>query len=232
MVMNVSDKDLVLWHRWKQSGSSMDLEQLIKQLDPLIQAEVNRRAGTLAREALEGKATALAVKAIKSFDPAKGVKLSTHVANQIQKLSRMNYAHQNAARLPEHMILQYQTVNIAKEDFKALEGREPTHQELADNLGWSPRKVQQFTEQLGRSELMESTDTAGGMFVAAEHDPMVDYAYYSMSPRQQKIFEHSTGYNGAQKLNNRDIMSRLGITQGVLSYEKNKIRQLLEGALK
>lgn len=226
--MAVSDRDLTLWKKWKTSQSPMDLERLIQQLNPLIQAEVNRRAGTLARPALEGQATALAVKAIKTFDPSKGVKLSTHVANQIQKLSRMNYAHQNAARIPEHTMLQYQTVELAREDFRAMEGREPSVSELADSLGWSSRKVEQFNEQFGRAELIESGDVPGGLFVASEHDPSISYAYFSMSPRQQKIFEHSTGYRGAPRLSNKEIMSRLGITQGVLSYEKNKIKTLLK----
>lgn len=229
--MAVADKDLELWRRWKTSKSSFDLEKLINSLNPLIQAEVNRRAGTLARPALEGKAISLAVKAIHSYDPSKGVKLSTHVANQIQKLSRMNYAHQNAARIPEHTMLQYQTVQLAKEDFKAMEGRDPNTAELADQLGWSPKKVQTFNEQFGRAELVESVETAGGSFVAAQYDPSVDYAYFSMSPRQQKIFEHTTGYHGAKKLSNKQIMSKLGITQGVLSYEKNKIKAILKKAM-
>lgn len=226
--MRVSDKDLELWKQWNKTKSIFDLEKLIKHLDPLIQAEVNRRAGTLAREALVGQATALAVKAIKSYNPAKNVKLSTHVANQIQKLSRMNYAHQNAARIPEHTMLQFQSVQIAKEDFKANNGRDPSQVELADQLNWSDKKVRQFEEQFGRAELVESVDTPGGMFVMAEHDPSIDYAYYSMSPRQQKIFEMSTGYRGAKRLSNRQIMTKLGITQGVLSYEKNKIKDLLK----
>lgn len=228
--MVVADKDIELWKKWKKTQSPIELEKLIKQMNPLIQAEVNRRSGTLARPALVGQATALAVKAIKSFDLSKGVKLSTHVANQIQKLSRMNYAHQNAARIPEHTMLQYQSVEIAKEDFRAIEGRDPSHDELAGALGWSPKKVQQFSEQFGRAELMESGKAPGGAFVAAEHNPVVGYVYYSMSPRQQKIFEFSTGYKGAPKLSNSQIMSRLKITQGVLSYEKNKIKTMLKKA--
>jgi hypothetical protein len=49
-----------------------------------------------------------------------------------------------------------------------------------------------------------------------------------MSPRQQKIFEYSTGYNGAARMTNSQIMKKLSITQGVLSYEKNKIKNMLK----
>jgi DNA-directed RNA polymerase specialized sigma subunit len=223
------DRDLELWNKWHKTQTPIDLEAVIIQLDPLIQAEVNRRAGTLARPMLLTQAKVLAVKAVKSFNPKLGVKLSTHVTNQLQKLSRVNYAHQNAARIPEHTMLQYHTYNIAQEDFRAEHGRDPSSAELADSLKWSPKKVEQFKTQFGRSELLESIDTPTDMFVAAHHDPRIDYAYFTMSPRQQKIFEHSTGYHGAERLSNAEIMRKLGITQGVLSYEKNKIKDMLKG---
>lgn len=226
--MSTPDRDIELWHKWNKSKTPHDLEALIKQLNPLIQSEVNKRAGTLARPMLETQAKVLAVKAIKNFDPNRGVKLSTHAINQLQKLSRVNYAHQNAARIPEHSMLQFHTFNVAKEDFKTDHGREPSTIELADTLKWSPRKIEQFTTQFGRAELLESIDTPADLFVPHQHDPKLSYAYHSMSPRQQKIFEYSTGYLGSPELSNTKIMKKLKITQGVLSYEKNKIKKMLK----
>lgn len=222
------DKDAELYEVWRKSRSPMDLERLMKQLDPLIQAEVNRRSGTLARPLLEGQAKALAVKAIQSYASDRGAKLSTHVTNQLQKLSRVNYAHQNALRIPEHSMVQYRSFNIALEDFRTENGRDPSSAELADHLKWSPKKVEQFRKQFGRSELIESKETPTEMFTPYSHDPRIDYAYHSMSPRQQVIFEHTTGYQAAPRLNNTQLMKKLGITQGVLSYEKNKIKNLLK----
>ena len=223
------DKDLELWNAWNKTKNSIDLQNLINQLDPLIQAEVNRRAGTLARPLLVTQARVLAAKAVENFDPKKGVKLSTHVTNQLQKLSRVNYAHQNAARIPEHTMLQFHSFNLAKEDLKEDLGRDPTIHEMADQLKWSPKKVEQFQTQFDRAELLESIDTPAGMFVAATHDPRIDYAYHSMSPRQQKIFEYSTGYLGCPRLSNTQIIKKLEITQGILSYEKSKIKEMLKG---
>jgi len=225
--MSLKDRDIEVWTQWNNTKSPTDLEKVIKQLNPLIQSEVNRRAGTLARPMLETQAKILAVKAIRSYNPNRGVKLSTHVTNQLQKLSRVNYAHQNAARIPEHSMLQFHTFNIAKEDFKTDNGRDPTTVELADSLKWSTRKIEQFQTQFGRAELLESKDSPADLFVPYQHDPRLGYTYHSMSPRQQKIFEHSTGYLGAERLSNSQIMKKLGITQGVLSYEKNKIKKML-----
>lgn len=227
-----STTDDELYATWKRTGSPHDLEALLKALDPLIQSEVNRRAGTLARDLLVIQAKKLAVDAIKSYDPAAGAKISTHVTNQLQKLSRVNYAHQNAARIPEHSMLQFHSVNIATEDFRADNGRDPTTEELADALKWSPKKVTQFQKQFGRSELLESIDTPGELFVAETHDPRIDYVYTSLTPRQQKIFEYTTGYHGTPRKTNPQIMQALAITQGVLSYEKTKIKDAFAKVLK
>lgn len=224
----MANKDVEYWEKWNRTKSTMDLEKLIKQLNPLIQSEVNKRAGTLARPLLETQAKVLAVKAIRNFDPNRGVKLSTHVTNQLQKLSRVNYAHQNAARIPEHSMLQFHSYNLAQEDFRTDEGRDPTNAEMAETMKWSVKKVEQFQTQFGKPELLESIDSPADLFVPYKHDPRLDYAFHSMSPRQQKIFELSTGYNGAAQLSNTKIMAKLSITQGVLSYEKNKIKNMLK----
>lgn len=220
--------DEELWKTWNSSRSPMDLERLVKQLDPLIQSEVNKLAGRLAREILETKAKTYAVKAIKSFDPSMGNKLSTHVVNQLQKLKRVMYTNVNAARAPEHLQLQYHDYNLKRQGMHEELGRDPTSDELSDRMGWSTRKLEQFRSQVERGELLENDEkTPAGMFVPHAYDPTLDYAYMSMSPRQQKIFEYSTGYKGSEKLKNPEIMRRMGITQGVLSYEKSSIKDLL-----
>lgn len=220
-----------LYARWKRTNLPSDLEALVRNLTPLIHSEVNRRSGTLARDLLVIQAKKLTVDAIKSFNPAAGVKISTHVTNQLQKLSRVNYAHQNAARIPEHKMLQYHTVNIATEDFRADTGRDPSTEELADALKWSPKKLEDFRRQFERGELLESIDTPSAMFVAEEHDPRINYVYSTLSPRQQQIFEMTTGFHGHKRLNNTQIQQKLGITIGVLSYEKTKIKEAFHKAL-
>lgn len=223
-----AENDDRLYATWKSTHSGQDLEALLRSLEPLIQAEVGRRAGTLARDLLVIQAKKIAVDAIKSYQPSMGVKISTHVTNQLQRLSRVNYAHQNAARIPEHSMLQFHSVNIAKEDFRAAEGRDPSDEELGDALKWSPKKVQQFQSQFARSELVESIDTPGDMFISSNHDPRVDYVYMSLSPRQKQIFEMTTGYGGRKRMSNAQIQQQLGITLGTLSYEKTKLRGAFE----
>jgi len=218
-----SDSDLAAWNQWNKTRSPADLQILINQLNPLIQSEVNRRAGSLSRDTLESQAKKLAVRAIEGFDPSKGYKLSTHVVSQLQKLSRMNYAHQKAARIPDHVAMQYPTVMMAKENFQTEFGREPSVEELATELRWSPKKVERFNMRM-RPELLESSEVPTDIFVPHYHDPSIGYAYQSMSPRQQKIFDLSVS---TTKVPNNEILKRLDITQGILSYEKKKMRKIL-----
>lgn len=228
-----AEEDVAAYAKWKKSQSGLDLDVLLRKLDPLIQAEVNRRAGTLSRDLLLGQARKLAVDAVKSFDPSRGVKITTHVVNQLQKLSRVNYTHQNAARIAEHHMLQFHTLRIAREDFASEHGRDPTTEELADQLRWSPTKLGQVQAQFQRSELLEHAgggSSSAHSFIATEHDPSIGYVYGSLSPRQQSIFEHITGFNGAPKLKNPQIMKKIGITQGVLSYEKTRITDAFKKA--
>lgn len=228
-----ADEDLAAYTKWKRSQSGADLDALLRRLDPVVQSEVQKRAGTLSRDLLLGQARKLAVDAIRSFDPNRGVKITTHVVNQLQKLSRVNYTHQNAARIAEHHMLQFHTLRIAREDFSSEHGREPTTEELADQLRWSPSKLTEVQSQFQRSELLEH---AGGgassahSFVASEHDPSIGYVYASLSPRQQQIFDMRTGHGGQKPVGNPVIMKKLGITQGVLSYEIARITDALKKA--
>lgn len=226
------DKDLELWQTWSKSRKDTDLSVLLQQLAPLIHAEVNRRAGTLSRDLLQLQAKILACKAISNFNPNLGVKLSTHLINQLQKLSRLNYSHANGLRVPEHTLLKYHTFMLATEDLQDQLGRPPTTEEMADELSWSPKKIEVFQQQFNHPELTESGDTPMAMFVAASHNPQLGYAYSSLSPRQQLIFEYVTGYNGTPRLSNDALLKKLGISQGVLSYEKTKIRDILRGIVK
>ena len=225
--MAYGEKDLALWEKWNRTKSPQDLEALLKELDPLISSEVNRKAGTLNRGTLNTQAKVLAVQAIKSYNPTYGTKLSTHVINQLQKLSRMNYANQNVFRVPERNLLQFQTFSVAKENLTDSLGREPTVEELSDDLGWSTKRVTQLRDCADGNELLESNDVPTQIFTSSTHDPRLGYAYHSLSPRQQEIFRRTTGYEGTKRQSGKQIMKSLNITQGQLSYEKTKIKKAM-----
>lgn len=225
---SVRSRDLELWHEWKRTKSQATLQQLINQLNPLIQSEVNKWSTSLPKAALDGKAKRLAVEALDSYNPNKGVALSTHVVSRLRKLSRTAYTYQNVARIPEHQQLKIHTYNVAQSNLEDKLGRTPTVDELQDELGWSRKHLSDFQRAYKRKEYIESEAHPG--VDESDDDKMVDFLYHDLDPTQKKIFEHTTGYLNAPILNNTQITKKLGISQGQLSYQKrlliNKIKEV------
>lgn len=225
-----SESDLDAWKQWNRTNSPMDLDVVLDKLTPLIQAEVNRWAGSLARPLLELEAKKLAVEAIRSYNPHAGAALATHVSNRLKKLSRLTYTHQNVGRIPEHQVLNLASYNIAKENLTNSLGRDPTVDELAGELAWSKPYLNRFQKSL-RSEFVESGEPPPIFDTNAGQNGMVDFVYNDLNPVHKKIFEHTTGYGGAKVLSNADLMKKLKLTQGQYSYQKRQVINHLERTL-
>jgi DNA-directed RNA polymerase specialized sigma subunit len=219
--------DLELWKQWKKTRAPGDLQKLLTQMTPILMREVNKWAPSMSRSYLESEAKRLAVEAFEKYDPNMGAALSTYLASRIVKLSRVVYATQNTARLSETKNLLFHSYHTASNDLRDKHGREPTNDELADHLGWSPKKLEQFQRQSQRKEFVESEDHPES---EDAEDHLVDYIYHDLTPLQKSIFEHSTGYQGKPVLSGADTMKKLNITQGQLSYQKTLIVQAVERA--
>lgn len=225
MNTTVKSRDIELWRAWNKSRSAVDLQALLNQMLPIINNMVGKWAPSLSRSLLEAEAKRLAVGAFKDFDPNKGVALSTFLTARLQKLSRIVYSNQNAARLSETRAVLFHTYQTAMNALRETHGREPSVDELADHLAWSPRKVEQFQRQAGRKEFIESEEHPD--YVNDAEDHYADYLYHDLTPLQKKIWEYTTGYGGSPQLTGQQIMKKLNITQGQLSYQKTLIEKLI-----
>ena len=219
--MSRKSEDIAAWKRWNRTKSSADLDELNRRMNGIIQKEVNRWAGILSRDVLEIEALRLAKMAYSTFNPNRGVALSTHLTNYLQKLSRKVYSHQNIARIPEYQILKLKTF---KEAWKTLEdryNRDPSIDELALELRWSPAAVKSYMKLL-KDEQTESV-VPPTVYGEGEDDPIIHMIYHDLNPFQKKIFEHTTGYGGSQILSTSSLAKRLKITPSKLQYEKRKL---------
>jgi len=217
--MNRKEQDIHAWQQWKKRPTPMNMGVVLHQVNPLIQKEVNRWSGTLARPALELEGKRLAAEAVQSYNPRGGAALSTHVANRLKKLSRLSYAHQNVARMPEYQTLKFHTYQSGKTALEERLGREPTVDELSSELGWPKPYLGNFQRSI-RRELVESGEVPPIFDTDSGESGMVDLVYNDLSPQQKSIFEHTTGYGGAQVMRNPQLMKKLKMTQGQLSYQK------------
>lgn len=216
-------KDLELWEQWRKDKSSNTLNQLMTRLNPLIHREVNKWQYTVPPAALMSKGRLLTVKALDSYNPRKGAAIGTYVTSSLRKLSRFAYPMQNVARMPENKQLLFNTFEGAKGKLYDELGREPTIEELSDELAWTKKKVRDFQSAFGRRELVESE----GAFQDddGEDSPLVDFYYHGLSPDDKLLFEDITGYGGKKALDNTALRRKYRMTQGQLSYKKRKFTE-------
>ena len=87
------------------------------------------------------------VKAVERFDPAKGGKLSTYGAWWIKQSIKRAMANQSKTiRLPVHLIDKIAKVRRVAMKMSEELGREPTDEELAEEIGISSAKVSRVEE--------------------------------------------------------------------------------------
>ncbi len=226
------DQDHALWHTWKKSPTDANASALLKQVNPLVQREVNKWSGTLARPLLETEGKKLAMQSFHTYDPTKGAALGTHVVNQLQKMSRLSYANQNVARLPENKMLMFHSYNLGHATLQDELGRPPTADELADHLGWSINHLTKFRKETAHQELLESggnEGSTGNLHTEEDQDHTVDFIHHDLPLQQKQIFEALTGYGGHPVMSNQEIQTHLGISQGVYSYQKKLLLDHIDG---
>jgi DNA-directed RNA polymerase specialized sigma subunit len=218
------EQDIELYNTWKETGDKKALGALVHNLNPLIYTEVKRASGTLPSTALSAEAKKWAVKAIQTYDPTKGVALSTHVMNYLPKIRRMNYKFQNSARLPENLQLQYHTWNQAVTRLQEREDRDPTEEELAEELGWKKKAVVKYKKSL-YSDLVESGSERPVEFTTFNTNRVLyDYILGELTKDEKYILENS------DKMNSTELAAKLGVNINRLNYQKrlliDKIKRL------
>jgi len=224
------DTELELWKEWKRNPTPANEQKLLASFAPLIEREVQRWRGVLADELLRIKAQQLVLQALKEFSPYRNVKLSTFIVNNLQQLSRLTYTHQNVARIPEHRVLKISAYKAAKSKLEAKFGREPTVQELAEELAWPVSHVERMQREL-HQEFVES-GVPLAIFDRRNTDAnTVAFIYNDLSPLHKKIFEHTTGWGGSKILKMQDLAKKLGMTVSQLSYQKTLMTKEIEKRL-
>jgi len=221
-----------LYTQWKNSPGKDTVEPLLQKLTPTIDAALTTYAGGKEND-LRTRANILAVRALETYDPKKGVKLNTHVHNSLQKLYREKANRQHVVHIPENVILEKNRINKASRDFEARKGREPNAQELADLTGLSVGRLQKLSKYKNTAFESQFLSEKGDVLFSTTEDPhavWLAYVYNELDPVDKKVFEWSTGYGGTKRLPKKEIAQKLRISAPAVSSRINKIiRKLEEG---
>ena len=230
-------EDIKLWKKWKQTQSPADLGVLLKRTEGVRRNALHSWKTTVSPVTMNSEAIKLSVDAFAKYDPNRGVKLSTHLTNHLQKLSRTVYEESSFLSIPENRTLKNTTYTQAQEDMRERLGRDPSSDELSDELGWPVREVERFQKE-SRQLLVASEPVPIGMEgfcpdQGTDPNHRLHYALADMQPVDQEIFRLATGYGGNPVTPNPGIMKKLNIKQSQLSYRKrviaNKLGKIMPG---
>ena len=186
------------------------------------------------------------IKAVKKYDPEKGFKLSTYATWWIrQAISRSIADHSRTIRIPVHMVDVMNRVSRATHKLVQELGREPSAQELSEELGIT---VERLTElrQISQEPISLQTpvgdeeESSLGDFIsgAKELEPAVvvddimmrdeiDRMLKTLSARSELIIRLRYGMEDGRLYTLEEIGEKLGITrERVRQIESKALRQL------
>jgi len=237
-------KDIKLWEQYN-SGDKSALSPLMQQFrGPVARWASQNSTPNLPKAAVELEAWKNVKKAIDTYNPDRGASLLTHASWHMRKGSRFVGRHADVATLTEERRLMVGRYKAMLEELEGKLGRPPSLMEqreyfAADRSLSAKQKIQYNTRNLARLQKevrrhVLPTDISEE-FGVEEHDPTEAMAlhtvYASLTPRDQKIFEHKTGYMGQPVLKNVEIARMLKVSPTTIGKRAKRFRGMLDTAL-
>lgn len=183
------------------------------------------------------------MKAVERFDPSKGAKLSTYSSWWIKQAIKRALANQSKTiRLPVHVVDKLFHMRHASVKLHEVLGREPTDEELGDELGLSAQKVAQLrtaairptsleaplgdddTSRIADVVRDETADTPYEQLEDKTNTSMLREMVATLDPREAEILRYRFGLDGDAEKTLEEVGQKFGVT-------RERIRQIQNVAL-
>lgn len=214
---------------WRRKPSPDSMQRVIRELDTTITSEVQRFSGP--KPLLRSRAKALAVKAVKSFDPAGGARLRSWVTTQLQPLSRYNNSLK-PVYAPEEVARKSYAISKAIGELTDEIGRQPTDEELADRIGVSVKRLKAIRGStpatVNTPQDAVEDDSSAPEYAIYQSSPVggaADAVYGGLNARDRRIFDMRTGSHGEKEHSGNDIASLLNISPALVTRRANTIAE-------
>jgi len=191
------------------------------------------------------------MKAVERFDPAKGGKLSTYGSWWIKQSIKRALANQSKTiRLPVHLVDKISKMRRTAMKLQEELGREPTDEELGEELGISAARVAQLRTAAIRPASLDAPigDDDSNNFAEVVQDENADTPYEqleektvtkmlqemvkTLDPREATILRYRFGLDGGTEKTLEEVGEKFGVTRErvrqIQNIALNKLRKMIE----
>lgn len=191
------------------------------------------------------------MKAVERFDPSKGGKLSTYGSWWIKQSIKRALANQSKTiRLPVHLVDKISKMRRTAMRLQEELGREPTDEELGDELGMSAGRIAQMRMAAIRPASLDAPigDEDSNNFAEVVQDEAADTPYEqledktvtrmlremvkNLDPREATILSARFGLDGGPERTLEEVGEKFGVTRERVRQIQNialrKLRKMIE----
>jgi RNA polymerase primary sigma factor len=191
------------------------------------------------------------MKAVERFDPSKGGKLSTYGSWWIKQSIKRALANQSKTiRLPVHLVDKIAKMRRTAMKLQEVFGREPTDDELAEEMGMSPSRVAQMRTAAIRPASLDAPigDDDSNNFAEVVQDEGADTPYEqleqktvtkmlremvkTLDQREATILQYRFGLDGGSEKTLEEVGAKFGVTRErvrqIQNIALNKLRKMIQ----
>lgn len=227
-------EELDAWGRWKQDQNTEDFGFLLERMKPFMYGYMGKRflqTSNLPESAVKADLVLHFHRALETYDPNKGAQLNTHIGNHLPHTGRFLRTYHNIGKIPEPRARQIGMFQARQEFLREALQRDPTAEELADDMGISMKEITLLRKELRDDIIVEQG--AGNLGGNAQMSPkaleQVTFLHHELNPNQQLVLEHTYGLFGKpEQPSNESIAQEMGITAQKVRAVKRQIAKKFE----